>query len=436
MSRIFLGRCEPIRVLGEGGMGRVYLARQHDLARQVVVKVMHDHLAADPDFRARFEQETLLLAKFEHPYAVRLYDAALDDPEGPCMVLEYVRGVTLEAMLKKNHGRIHAARIARLLEQLCDVLQAAHDLDIIHRDLKPANIMIVDADTPKEKIKVMDFGLAVLQNQANRNNAEGRFLGTPYYVSPEQARGEQLDQRSDLYSVGVMLYQMLAGQLPFVGQSTPDVLLAHVHEVPPTFAEIDAVGVPPAIEEVVRACLAKERSERPASAHDLFERYQHALTQAGDPTTHTDPEIATATATKPDLGEIVVDPDAVVYHMRATMSRAMAELKLRGFIQASQGEVVQSIPGLIRVRLGKSGTLYEFRTGLLSWLGLGQLNGMEVYLYLRPEDEKRPDVQHITVMMRSLDGHTNASPHWRAHCTLIYKDLRGYLMGQDIPVGT
>src|SRR5215471_17383528 len=161
VGRVFMGRYEATRLLGEGGMGRVYLARQLDLGRQVVVKVMHEHIAADPRFRDRFARETLLMARFQHPYAVTLYDASLSDPLGPCIVMEYVKGVNLESMLAKN-GKMSAPRVGRIIGELCEVLQAAHDEGIIHRDLKPANLMVLEAETPHERIKVMDFGLAKL----------------------------------------------------------------------------------------------------------------------------------------------------------------------------------------------------------------------------------------------------------------------------------
>src|SRR5437016_8198933 len=122
VGRIFLGRYEAIRLLGEGGMGRVYLARQLDLGRQVVVKVMHDHLLADAKFNERFQRETLLTARFQHPYAVTLYDASLNDPQGPCIIMEYIKGVTLETLLRKS-GRLRPERAGRLLGQICEVLQ-------------------------------------------------------------------------------------------------------------------------------------------------------------------------------------------------------------------------------------------------------------------------------------------------------------------------
>src|SRR5436305_3472510 len=148
VGRIFLSRYETIRLLGEGGMGRVYLARQLDLGRQVVVKVMHDHVASDPKFRDRFMRETLVMARFQHPYAVTLYDASLNDPEGPCIVMEYIKGVTLDTMLITNGGRLDPLRVGRLLRQMCEVLQSAHAEGIIHRDLKPANLMVVEPDSP------------------------------------------------------------------------------------------------------------------------------------------------------------------------------------------------------------------------------------------------------------------------------------------------
>ncbi|HJT79280.1 MAG TPA: serine/threonine-protein kinase, partial [Gemmataceae bacterium] len=281
VGRIFLGRYEALRLLGEGGMGRVYLARQLDLGRQVVVKVMHDHVAKDPLFRERFQRETLLMAHFQHPYAVALYDASLNDPQGPCIVMEYIRGITLDTLLQRN-GRLAPARVGRLLGQLCEVLQAAHSAGVIHRDLKPANLMVVDPDTPYEILKVMDFGLAKpLGPATNRDGlATGAefAVGTPGYMCPEQARGEETDHRGDLYSVGVILYELLSGKLPFTGDCTMDVLLSHATQEAPTFSDLGISGwVPSDVEAVVRTCLAKDPNDRPSNARELAERYETAL---------------------------------------------------------------------------------------------------------------------------------------------------------------
>src|SRR5262249_43528090 len=151
--------------------------------------------------------------------AVKLLDASLDDPAGPCIVMEYIPGACLDELLKANK-RFTPARVSRLIGQLCDVLQAAHDLKIIHRDLKPSNLMVVEPDTPLEQIKVMDFGLAKILDpptgSARGTESSVEFaLGTPSYISPEQIRGEEIDHRADLYSVGVIAYELLSGKLPF-----------------------------------------------------------------------------------------------------------------------------------------------------------------------------------------------------------------------------
>ncbi len=447
IGRIFLDRYEATRLLGEGGMGRVYLARQLDLGRQVVVKVMHDHIAADPSFRERFHRETLLMANFQHPYAVTLYDASLDDPTGPCIVMEYIRGVTLDVLLQRN-GRLSPQRTGRLLGQLCEVLQAAQSERIIHRDLKPANLMVVDPDTPYEKIKVMDFGLATLLDPVSLKkvtNTKAEFaVGTPGYICPEQVRGEDMDHRGDLYSVGVIVYELLCGKLPFSGKSSMEILLAHASDEPPSFAAVGASDwVSPAIEAVVMACLAKEPGQRPANARELAERYETALeherlvqqeTLPPDDPRAERPDEQAAPA-KP------IDPNAIVHELEAWLPERIAAYKLLGFVQDVGGEVVESVPGRIRVRLGGRGSIYTTgKDSPLSWLGLGRKSGLiELELNLERSESGRDNLLRVVVAMRSLKGKSITDPDWRACCDQIFCDLRGYLMGKtgavsDVPV--
>ncbi len=451
-SRIFMGRYETIRLLGEGGMGRVYLARQLDLGRQVVVKVMHDHIAADPTFRERFTRETLLMARFQHPYAVTLYDASLNDPQGPCIVMEYIRGVTLDEVLQ-NNGRLTPARVGRLLYQLCEVLQAAHNLDIIHRDLKPSNLMIVDADTPYELLKVMDFGLAktLTPDQFTKiTQTHTEFaVGTPGYMCPEQARGDEMDGRGDLYSVGVILYELLSGRLPFAGRSTMDLLLAHVTEEPPPLSLFAGdLDVPPAIEEVVRRCLAKNAEDRPRSARELAELYEAALTSVSvsenkpgtgkgkgtEQPVRSERTMPVPTPRGPE--NVSRDPFAVVHTLEAWMPERIAEYKLRGFIHDVGGEVVESVPGRIRVRFGGRGSAYMAPRQGLSWLGIGRrANTIDMELHMEHADPNRGNLLRITVLFCSPNTDLNASMAFRNTCTQIFCDLRGYLMGQTGAVG-
>jgi serine/threonine-protein kinase len=465
IGRVFLGRYEIQRLLGEGGMGKVYLARQVDLGRTVVVKVMHDHVAADARFRERFQRETLLMARFQHPHAVTLYDASLNDPLGPCIVMEYVKGVNLETMLAKS-SRFTAPRVARIIAPLCEVLQAAHDEGIIHRDLKPANLMVIDPDTPKERIKVMDFGLAKLMDDSGSTrrvtDTNVDFaVGTPGYIAPEQVRGEALDHRGDLYSVGVMMYELLTGRLPFIGATSMDVLLAHATESPPSMAELGlSAWVPPQIEELVFSCLAKDPDDRPQSARELAERMESALSSAqfaagsggvssaaanqsvhrqhglGAATEDRPNDIVALELEKPQAASTAVttsrttpnrphsssrDETALPFHMDAWMPEAIAIMKLRGYIHDCGGEVLESVPGLIRVRLGKGSRL--------PWLGFGRRSLIDVELHLHRTDPKNENRLTIHVLFRP--GHVSqlADEAWRNRVSRIFVELRAYLMG-------
>jgi len=450
-GRVFMGRYEVIRPLGEGGMGRVYLARQTDLGRQVVVKVMHDHIAADPKFCDRFTRETLLMARFQHPYAVTLYDASLNDPQGPFIVMEYIKGVTLEALLLGGQ-RLSPGRIARLLRMICEVLQAAHGQGIVHRDLKPANIMVVDPETPYELVKVMDFGLAKLLGSAGDHpqgvtNAEFA-VGTPGYMCPEQAKGEDMDHRGDLYSVGVMLYEMLTGRLPFAGRSTMDVLLAHVGEAVPAFAAAGgADNIPPGVEEVVLACLDKDPNRRPRSARDLAEAFAAAVIDAEPPAeitpeepqpispsshgrprpTATEPASAATNAPTPTPS----DPLTTVHHLEAWMYERIAVYKLAGFVQDSGGQVVENVPGKIRVRFGGGKSAYRAPAqGPLAWLGLAD-SQFEIELRLQRVDSDRgPNQLRITVLFKAPSAAVHRNQAWHDLCSRVFIDLRAYLIAQ------
>ena len=460
-GRVFLGRYETIRQIGEGGMGRVYLARQTDLGRQVVVKVMHDHVAVDPTFRERFARETLLMARFQHPYAVTLYDASLNDPEGPCIVMEYIRGITLDEVLRKN-SILSPGRVGRLLGQLCEVLQAAHVEGIIHRDLKPSNLMIVDADSPYEMLKVMDFGLAKLIAKGASNhgavvsNAEFA-VGTPGYMCPEQARGEEMDHRGDLYSVGVILFELLTGRLPFAGKSTMDMLLAHATEEPPRFAHVaNGLEVPQAIEIVVQGCLGKDPNNRPHTARDLAEQYEKALLESLNapppppprPTRTPSPRlISPSRGSAPGISQAgqdtpspssttpapINDPLAVVQTLDAWMPETIATYKLRGFINDVGGEVSESVPGRIKVRLGGKGCTYQAPVprSSFSWLGIGRRSGViDMELRLHRLDSSRDNQLRVTVILRSPSTDVSTDVAWRRLCAQIIIDLRGYLMAQ------
>lgn len=428
IGRIFLGRYEAVRLLGEGGMGKVYLARQLDLGRNVVIKVMHDHVATEPKFRDRFQRETLLMARFAHPYAVTLYDASISD--GPCIVMEYIRGLNLETLLQKN-TRFTAARVGRLLEQLCEVLQAAHDQGLIHRDLKPANLMIVDHDSPREKLKVMDFGLAKLvdaQAAAEYRASSAEFaVGTPGYICPEQVKGDAVDHRGDVYSVGVMLYELLTGRLPFVGPTSMDLMLAHATEVPPRFADLSLpVVIPEPIEAVVFLCLEKNPDDRPQSARELGELYEAAL--AFDHSGMSGPYAGPNQKAQNAGPQLLNDPNALTFSMEAWMPESIAVVKIQGFAHDADGQIVDSVPGVVRMKLGP-GTNYS--RGQSTWFGLRKAEPLWMELHLHQMEPFRGNKLFIQVVFRPQSISQLSDSAWRERCTRSYIDLRSYLMGTD-----
>jgi serine/threonine-protein kinase len=445
-NRVFLGRYQAIRLLGEGGMGQVFLARQLDQDRLVAVKVLHRHLVSDAHHREAFRREINFMARFRHPGAIELYEASMDDPQGPTAVMELVEGITLVELLER-HGRLAPERVGRLLGQLCAVLQAAHDRNIIHRDLKPANIQVVSADTPAETVKVLDFGLARLALAPGRGpyiavekltaSSVNAAVGTPEYSCPEQLNGDEVDHRGDIYSVGIILYELLTGKRPFDG-TIDEVVEAHRHMAPPPFASRGVHTISSDIEDVVICCLAKNPKNRPPSARDLARVFGRVLGQSiwdeGAEASTAPAEIAPPA---PAIAHDSRSPFAVTYRMQAWMPERIAAMKLRGFLSDYPGEVLESRPGLVRLSLrrGKPAAKVS-RTGLWSLLGLGkkpepqQAENVYVDVFMRTKDN---DANHLDIMVRihPAEG-APRGPHsrWRSWCDEILLALNGYLMAK------
>lgn len=350
-GEIFLHAYQAIGVLGEGGMGQVLLGRHVQTGQGVVIKVMRDTVAEDPRLHAAFQREMQVMKRFRHPNAVALLDGAFDGPGRPCLILEHVRGTTVEALLQ-SEGRMDLQRVGRLLGQLCQVLHMAHGMGILHRDLSSENLMVVPANgTAAEQLKVMDFGLArvgsgffvPMEKLTGAGNSIGG--GTPDYMCPEQIRGEGVDERGDLYSVGVILFKMLTGSLPFAtSNDVAEILLAHVQRAPLHFADVGVPDLPAAIETVVHNCLAKYPNERPQSARELAQRFGAALGQAiARPEDF--PAVEAVRCQQARSSSVELD------RFEAWMPEQIAVMKLRGFIDGVGGEVIDSQPGSLRVRL-------------------------------------------------------------------------------------
>ena len=268
-----LGSYEVISALGAGGMGEVYRARDTKLGRSVAVKIVREGLAADPDRVARFEREAKVLASLNHPHIAALYGMEVADGRH-FLVMELVEGETLADRLRR--GAMPVEETLKIVLQIADALEAAHEKSIVHRDLKPANVKI----TPDEKVKVLDFGLAkaVETDRPGASTADsptlsmmasqaGIILGTAAYMSPEQAKGFPADHRSDVFSFGVVLYEMLTGRQPFQGETAPDVL-ASVLVRDPELTKLPP-DLNPRLPEIVKRCLEKSPKRRWQAMGDL-----------------------------------------------------------------------------------------------------------------------------------------------------------------------
>jgi serine/threonine protein kinase/uncharacterized protein YgiM (DUF1202 family) len=269
-----LGPYEVVEEIGKGGMATVYRAYQPNVGRFVAVKVIHAAIAADETLLERFQREAQLVARLEHPHLLPLYDYdGAHDP--PYIVMRYLESGTLEDVLKRE--RLPLGEIAHIYQQICSGLDYAHRNGVVHRDIKPSNIM-VDGDG---NAFVTDFGIARVGEGVGLTQT-GFAVGTPAYMSPEQALGESdVDHRSDIYSLGVMLFEIVTGQMPFISETPMGVLMMHVQNPVPDPKEID-VEVPDAVAEVLVKALDKQRENRYQSANELANAFNDAISESGE----------------------------------------------------------------------------------------------------------------------------------------------------------
>lgn len=264
------GRYVIVGRIGRGGMGQVYEGRHLRLDRRVAIKILRADLTASPNARKRFEQEARAAAQIEHEHVVTVFDCGIDRGREPYLVMEYLQGQDLRALLRE-HGTLAAPRAVRLLYDACLGLRAAHQRGVIHRDVKPENLFVIRNGSGLETCKVLDFGLAKLcaLGFSDLHTAAGLPIGTLHYMSPEQARGdEDIDERTDVYSCSVVLYEMLCGERPHAAESPHALLYKIIHEAPRRIEEHGA-WLPPALADLVHRGLDKDPARRPLSI-DVF----------------------------------------------------------------------------------------------------------------------------------------------------------------------
>jgi eukaryotic-like serine/threonine-protein kinase len=293
IGRVINERFKITGVIAKGGMGKVYRAEQAPLGRVCAVKVLNPSYAGaqDPEFHKRFFLEASIASKLTHPNTVTIFDYGKTTDDIYFMAMEYLEGRTLHRAIREA-AFFPEERAAHVARQICRALREAHALEVIHRDLKPANIFLTEHGDEADFVKVLDFGLVKRISGDGRGEEltqAGLFMGSPKYMAPEQIRGERVDTRTDIYSLGIILYEMITGKVPFDRPTSVQTLMAHVHEaVPPLRQTNPKVNVSSMIEDTIARCTAKDPDGRYASMDELLAALKQV---AAVPSVHSTPQL-------------------------------------------------------------------------------------------------------------------------------------------------
>jgi serine/threonine protein kinase len=284
LGRTINGRYKVISLIARGGMGKVYKAEQQPLGRICALKVLNPRYEGDrdPEFGKRFFLEAATAAKLTHPNTVTIFDyGSTEEGDIFYIAMEYIEGKTLHRVLREE-TTLNESRTSHVARQICRSLREAHDLGVVHRDLKPGNILLTNRGDELDVVKVLDFGLVKdVTGDAEDLTQQGLFMGSPKYMAPEQITGGEISARTDIYSLGVMLYEMMTGKVPFDRGASVNTLMAHVNDTPPPLADsFPAIQISPQMESLIYRCLDKDSSKRFASMNELLA----ALKRTGDPT--------------------------------------------------------------------------------------------------------------------------------------------------------
>ncbi|MFN7210431.1 MAG: protein kinase domain-containing protein, partial [Aggregatilineales bacterium] len=308
-----LGQYKLEMPLGKGGMASVYRAYQASVDRYVAIKVMTPEIANDPSFVERFQREARIIAKLEHPHILPIIDFG-ESGGIYYIVMRYMDGGSLDDRMRQR--RLAPQEIAHYLDQMASALDYAHQAGVIHRDLKPNNVLLDRANN----CYLTDFGIARIEGAERKLTATGSVMGTPAYMSPEQAMGRTVDGRSDIYTLGVMLYEMVTGKLPFTADTTAALIFQHVYELPPSARQIDP-SLPEGIDALFNRALAKQPDLRhqtaEALARDLAELFGFRSTPPKPM-----PAVGASADDKTVIGEAVMPPTTVLPQPDSVKPRA------------------------------------------------------------------------------------------------------------------
>lgn len=385
LGRVVGGKFPIVGLLGEGGFGAVYRAVQEPVGRQVALKVIRGD-AVDPDIRGRFFREAKVVASLSHPAIVTLHDYGEQADGLLYIAFELVVGKPLSDLIQSS-APMQPTRVVSLLTQILSALTEAHGLGLLHRDLKPDNLMVVTASTGEETVRILDFGLSKRFKADDEPDSlatrQGIVMGTPRYMSPEQSRGGEVDGRSDLYTVGVIAYEMLTGRPPFTQESPLDLIMAHIGEPVPPIRE--SLGLPTALVAAVIGALSKSPNRRAQTAGEFARELKQAV---GVPTGQNQAIELMATA---EHGQ------ALIAQAKAQMAfGGGANLQSRGpsaLDLNQEGEVSSSSPS------AKRRSAAPVVVGLLLAVGAASAG---IYLMIRPVPHTAPSAHTTAPSVEAL----------------------------------
>lgn len=301
-TRIISGKYRLDALIGQGGMGSVYRATHLELERTIAMKIVLPDFVSNQETLERFRQEARAAARLNHPNVISVYDFGILPTGQAYLAMELLTGHSLREELERQE-RLSPQRIVSILRPVCQAIHAAHEAGVVHRDIKPDNIILITKpETGEEIVKVVDFGIAKLKERGSSKVSNltepGLVMGTPHYMSPEQCRGEELDRTSDIYSLGITLYELLVGHVPFDAPTPSSVIIQHAVDPPPLMRRLRP-DIPEEIERVVLKALSKARERRQPTAPQLYKEFEQALREAEE--TAAALNIAKISATFPTL---------------------------------------------------------------------------------------------------------------------------------------
>lgn len=344
IGRLISERYEILSLAGEGAMGAVYRARHTFMDKDVAIKILHKDMTANSEVVERFRREAQAAAHIEHPNVCSASDFGRYDDESFFLVMEWLEGTTLEEVIAR--ADLPVDRALNIAAQMGSALERAHALGIVHRDLKPANIMLVENEGEHDFVKVTDFGVARVRlgNSAVLTQA-GMAYGTPSYMAPEQAAGEDLDHRADIYALGIIVYEMLTGRTPFIGEGIAHILSMHVTESPPPF-EVAAphLDIPGEVERFIFKCLEKDPADRFQDAAELVEALESLRNET--PTIEKSPDTRTPQPRADDEPEAFEDVGSTESSTAADSPRAREPRKKSSQITRLARTVVGQVTAL------------------------------------------------------------------------------------------